>query len=206
MRGVVYAYVDKAFMRSRFAQHGSTVPALDLIADLNVASNFACLTLPGDPEGHNLPPACANLTERIDQERALERNQLEAALKPAVQKLITAEAAGHPDILGFGWNIASTNTIQAIGAVVQVVPGCVNRNAVERLAGTEFKIYRPFFYLRATYDQYLRAVNSSPIWAGFATTAENLRLSAVNRDSFQLDIADQASGQSAFNASLGFCQ
>lgn len=206
VRGVISAFEKKDLLRQSLDKYGSTVPSLDEIADLNVGSNFACLTLPGDPDGRNLSPACANGLERLGQERALEHLQLANALKPAVKKMIAEKAPGHPDVLAFGWSI-STSTSDALGTVGQGVPDCVVRSAAGKLSNADSKIHRPFFHVRATYDKYLRISNPAPVWAGFAKTAENLHLGkATDGATFQLDITDQATGQSEFNSALGYCQ
>jgi hypothetical protein len=205
VRGVIYAFVDKGIISRVLAKNGSKVPALDDIAAVNVASNFACLTLPGDPDGRNLPPSCADQLERIGQKRAQEQTALAKILKPAVTALLTEKAVGHADVLGFGWTVATT-TSEAIGTVGQGLPDCVKRATQANFLGKDTKIRRPFFYVRASYDKYLRPSSQTPVWAGFAKTAETMHLAKADGGTYQLDIADAATGQAEFNGALVSCQ
>jgi V8-like Glu-specific endopeptidase len=205
VRGVVYAFVDKDVISKVLAKNGSKVPTIENIADVNVASNFACLTLPGDPEGRNLPASCADQLEHLGRRRSQEQAALAKILKPAVTQILATKAVGHADILGFGWTIATT-TSEALGTVGQGLPDCVKRATQANFLGKDLKIRRPFFYVRATYDKYLRATNQSLVWAGFAKTAETMHLAKADASTYQLDINDSASGQVEFNGSLVSCQ
>ena len=205
VRGVIYAFEDKNFLRKVFDQHGSSVPALDQIADLNVASNFACLTLPGDPEGRNLSPACASGTVRPGQSRASESAQLAKTLKLGVKKMIAENAALQPNVLAFGWS-ASTYSSDSLGLVGKGVPECIMHSLAAGVSAHETKIHLPFFYVRADYDKYFRASNPAPVWAGFAKTALNLHLDKKDGDTFLLELTDPATGQAELSSALRYCQ
>ncbi|MGZ3651772.1 MAG: trypsin-like serine peptidase, partial [Bdellovibrionota bacterium] len=204
IHGVIYSFVTNAVARQVLDKNGSSLPSIENIADLNLGSNFACLTLPGDPDGRSLPPACANSLEHLARARAAAQNLVAKAIHGSVQAQISAHAAGHPDALAFGWTSTTSNS-GAMGTVAQAVPECVNHTAATGFLNRNGKVHRAFFFVKATYDKYLRASNYVPTWQGFAKTAEDMQLTQAADSSFQLDITSSTSGQAEFNASLPAC-
>ncbi|HEY8279580.1 MAG TPA: trypsin-like serine protease [Bdellovibrionota bacterium] len=197
VRGVIYAFLDKNLIRPVFAMNGSTVPEAQDLANLNLGSNFACLTEPGDAEGRNLPPACANFSERLKLKRAQADALVAEKLRPDAEKLIRSNGgAAIDEISAFGWSLQTARTEQ-LGYVGLGIPACARPAEVTELLRHDSEIKRPHFYVRGTYDKYLRASNLSLVWAGFSQTPETLHVEDAG-GAYNVLIANIDTGRTAF--------
>jgi hypothetical protein len=202
-RGVIYAYVKKPDIHDLLDKNGSVLPDAGKIADLNTASNFACLRVPPDVAAGPMPEACASQADHLAQKKAAYFAARANVLRPAAQRLISANQAGRSDIAGFGWSLSLSKSDDA-GLIGQGVPACVNRAAASPILNRDSLIRRPFFFVKARYDQYLRGTAFAPVWGGFAKNAEALRLDQMDQQ-FHFRISDRDSGEVQVNGSLGLC-
>jgi hypothetical protein len=205
VHGVIYSFIDKLEIRNFLAKHGSTIPAVDQISNLNVGSNFACLNMPGDTEGRNLPQSCMNQKANMLSKRSLEIARRVKALRPAAQKQIAENSKDHPEIKAFGWTLTLSENDDT-GPVAQGIPGCVSRTAATPYLKGEEQISRPLFYVTATYDQYLRASDYKTAWAGFELNPESMTLGLENDTTYRVEFDDPDNGQVNFKSQLGACK
>jgi len=203
LRGVVYAFLKKELLHSLHSQNGSTIPDPADLADLNLVSNFACLKDASDPEGRALPAACAGFSDRLLAAKAATEAKKVEILKPTAQKLIQEKKEDRVYIAAFGWTIRTSQSPQT-GTVAVAFPECVNKAPAAPLVGMRSPLFRPLFYVKASYDRYIHASNYALDWGSFSGSEETLEINDVD-GSFRTKITDPNSGQSELDQLLGAC-
>ena len=127
-------------------------------------------------------------------------------LRPSAGKIIQENAQGRPDILAFGWSL-STSISETKGMMGLGIPDCVNPQQGRAFLSKVSELRRPFFFVKASYDRYLRASNLGLLFGGFSSTAESLKLSQLAPNGiFQIEIADSDTGQIQLSGQLENCQ
>lgn len=203
LRGVAYAFLKKELLHSLHSQNGSKIPDPTELADLNLVSNFACLKDAGDVEGRALPPACAGFADRLRAAKAAAEASKVELLKPSAQKLIKEKQEDRVYITAFGWTIRTSQSPQT-GTVAVAFPECVNKAPAAPLVGKRSPLFRPLFFVKATYDRYIHASDFALDWGSFSGSEETLELQDVD-GSFKTKITDPNSGQTELDATLNPC-
>ena len=205
VRGVIYAFLNKTQARTIFSKNASEVPEEENLADLNVASNFACLNLSDDLDGKGIPDACGNTADRLSRNRAEANKRRSVSIRPVVEKLIEKNSSGRFDLTSFGWDLNISNSEQ-LGLIGLGVPYCVKPRVAEYLVDKKADLNRPLFYVRGNYDRYLRATHLTPIWHGLTRSAETIRVKRLeSSEAFWVEISNRDGAQVNFNAQLMPC-
>ena len=203
IRGVIYAFIKPEKVQEMLNRNGSQLPSVQEMSPLNVGSNFACLKDPANVEGKPLPAACESHLQRLRESKRQAQARLAAKLKPQASRLIEAKQGSRADIQAFGWSVR-TSSSASTGRVALGYPDCVRTARASGLLGVKTSTHRPFFYIKAKYDRYVRPSNETLVWAGFADSVENISLAAEG-GGYRVQITDPASSQVELNALLGAC-
>jgi len=201
VRGVIYAFLEKDKVYNLLSKNGSTIPEQWEIADLNVASNFACLNDASDPTGQALPAACAGYAERV---KAMKQQADASKLKASARKIIRSNQGERAYVPAFEWTLQFHSTPSS-GEVAYGYPECAVRGKVKGLLGQKTKYSRPQFYVAANYDRYLYASNRKLVWADFSRSVEVLGIVRNGGNAYNVEIKNPKNGKTDFKATLPGC-
>jgi hypothetical protein len=202
-RGLIFSTIDKEKARKILGQTGSELPAEEEIAELSIATSFACLPSPGDLAGKNIPAACAPDLRKKKQDELT--NARLSALSAGARKLVEENAADQPELAAFQWGLRLTTASPADALHGLGVPDCWKRGEAESLAQKTVPIRRPIFQIKARYDKYLYATEEKAAWAGLSPAKESMTLKPLGANQFQVHFLNIDNGQSETIEALGRC-
>jgi V8-like Glu-specific endopeptidase len=189
VHGVLYAFMKKDLIHDQLVQKGMQVPDTSEIADLNLASNFACLVDPSDFGGSNLPPNCAQLTTLEAQNKTLFHQHLNQNLSSRVEDLLVTNASDQPNLLAYRWALDNPAFDSAQESDLGL-PTCVLPNRAASLTNQKVPVKRPEFTLQAKVNRYLEP-DFQLSWGGFSSTEEDFLLSgSANLGNLSLSLLD----------------
>lgn len=204
VRAVVSAFMKKDKLLEIYSKNGSSVPTEAELADFNTASNFACLKTPGILDERMFPAICAASNAREREAYRLWNAKRIKALLPGAQQLLRDQGASRPDIAAFDWTLVLSQT-DATGIVAAGIPDCVNAPKVQALIDKRTQLRRPTFFVKASYDRYLRASNYAALWGGFSRNIEGLEVKP-NGPGYDVKILNMKTSQDIATGLLNACR
>lgn len=195
LTGVIFSLVVKDILYKTFQRHGSKLPAE--IANLGLATNFACLPLPSVFTENGAPDHCDNSAERIVEKRDEEMAGFLAPFK--IDSAVAEKLKNIPITNAFGWEFRSNlelftfqddsgARIPQIEAMALGWPKCV-KPSLAISVGAGSILQRPRIYFNNTYDFYMRVDKRQLFWGELSSDQEQVFLEKAEAG-YELKILD----------------